>query len=121
MVEDSTLNTKDAFWHAKNVHIKNSTVNGEYLGWYSENLTFENCKITGTQPFCYAKGLTLINCQMQGCDLSFEKSEVNATLTAPILSIKNPASGTIAVPSVGEIILDYKTDCKIVIKEEALV
>lgn len=120
-IEDSTLNTKDAFWHAKNIHIKNCTVNGEYLGWYSENLTFENCKISGTQPFCYAKGLTLINCQMQGCDLSFEKSEVNATLTAPILSIKNPISGRIEVPSVGEIILDYKTDCKIVIKEEALV
>ena len=121
VVEDSILSTKDAFWHAKNVHIKNSTVNGEYLGWYSENLTFENCKITGTQPFCYAKGLTLINCTMENCDLSFERSEVNASLTAPILSIKNPASGRIEVPSVGEIILDYKTDCKIVIKEEALV
>ena len=120
-VENSILNTKDAFWHAKNVHIKSSTVNGEYLGWYSQNLTFENCKITGTQPFCYAKGLTLINCTMENCDLSFERSEVNASLTAPILSIKNPIAGRIEVPSVGEIILDYKTDCKIVIKEEALV
>ncbi len=121
VIDKCSFNTKDAFWHAKNVHIKNSTVNGEYLGWYSENLTFENCIITGTQPFCYAKGLTLINCQMQGCDLSFERSEVNASLTAPILSIKNPIAGRIEVPSVGEIILDYKTDCKIVIKEEALV
>lgn len=58
---------------------------------------------------------------MQGCDLSFEKSEVNATLITPVLSIKNPASGTIAVPSVGEIILDCKSDCRIITKEEALV
>jgi hypothetical protein len=58
---------------------------------------------------------------MHNCDLSFEKSEVNATITSFVLSIKNPSSGRIEVPSVGEIISDYKTDCQIVIKEEALV
>lgn len=39
-------------------------------------------------------------------DLSFEKSGVEATLTAPIVSIKNPLSGHIYVPQVGEIIRD---------------
>lgn len=39
-------------------------------------------------------------------DLSFEKSEVEATLTCPIISIKNPLRGSITVPSVGEIIMD---------------
>lgn len=104
--ENCNFDTKDAFWHAKNVIVRNSVVKGEYLAWYSENVTFENCKIIGTQPLCYCKNLRLINCQMEGCDLSFEKSEVEATLTAPIDSIKNPAGGHIYVPSVGEIIMD---------------
>ncbi|MGI5885171.1 MAG: DUF3737 family protein [Candidatus Spyradocola sp.] len=104
--EDCTLDTKDAFWHAKNVLVRNCTVKGEYLGWYCENVTFENCKISGTQPLCYCKGLRLIDCEMTDADLSFEKSEVDATLTAPILSIKNPYAGCIRVPSVGEIVRD---------------
>lgn len=53
--EDCEFNTKDAFWHAKNVVVKNSIVKGEYLAWYSENVTFENCTIIGTQPFVIVK------------------------------------------------------------------
>jgi hypothetical protein len=110
--ENCTLNTKDAFWHAKNVTVRNSIVNGEYLAWYSENITFENCKIKGTQPLCYCKGLKLINCEMIDADLSFEKSEVEATLTAPIVSIKNAASGHVSVPAVGELIkTDPRAEC----------
>lgn len=104
--ENCNFDTKDAFWHAKNVTVKNSVVKGEYLAWYCENVTFENCKIIGTQPLCYCKNLKLINCEMIYTDLSFEKSDVEATLTAPIDSIKNPMSGHITVPSVGEIILN---------------
>ncbi|HCT91052.1 MAG TPA: DUF3737 domain-containing protein, partial [Lachnospiraceae bacterium] len=48
----------------------------------------------------------LINCEMIDTDLSFEKSEVEATVTTPVVSIKNPLSGRIYVPSVGEIIYD---------------
>ena len=103
---DCELNTKDAFWHAKNVTVRNSVIRGEYLAWYSENLTLENCTIIGTQPFCYCKNLKLIDCEMVDADLAFERSEVEATLTAPILSIKNPLSGRITVPEVGEIIRD---------------
>ena len=106
VIEDSDLNTKDAFWHAKNVTVRNSTVRGEYLGWYSENLTLIGCRIIGTQPLCYCKGLRLIDCEMIDTDLSFECSEVEATLTAPIVSIKNPRAGSIRVPRVDEIILD---------------
>ncbi len=104
--EDCVFDTKDAFWHAKNVTIRNSTIKGEYLAWYSENITFENCKIIGTQPLCYCNGLKLINCEMTDTDLSFERSHVEATLTAPIVSIKNPLSGHIYVPKAGEIIMD---------------
>ena len=104
--EDCVFDTKDAFWHAKNVTIKNSTVKGEYLAWYSENITFENCRIIGTQPLCYCKNLKLKSCEMIDTDLSFERSCVEATLTAPIVSIKNPLSGHIYVPEAGEIIMD---------------
>ncbi|MCM1544400.1 MAG: DUF3737 family protein [Ruminococcus sp.] len=104
--ENCNFDTKDAFWHAKNITVKNSVVKGEYLAWYSENITFENCKIIGTQPLCYCKKLKLINCEMVDTDLAFERSDVEATLTAPIISIKNPLSGSITVPSVGEIIMD---------------
>ena len=115
IIKDCNFNTKDAFWHAKNVTVKNSVIKGEYLGWYSENLTLENCKIIGTQPLCYCKGLTLIDCEMIDCDLSFEKSEVNATLTSQILSIKNPLSGRIKVPYYNELIMDDKnSDCEII-------
>ncbi len=104
--ESCTLNTKDAFWHAKNVYVKNCTIKGEYLAWYSENITFESCTIIGTQPLCYCKGLKLINCETTDCDLAFEKSEVEATITNDVISIKNVLSGTVKVKSVGEIICD---------------
>lgn len=104
--ENCNFNTKDAFWHAKNVVVRNSVVNGEYLAWYCENVTFENCTISGTQPLCYCKNLKLINCKMLDADLAFEKSDVEATVITPMISIKNPLSGTIKVPEVGEIIMD---------------
>lgn len=101
-----SFDTKDAFWHAKNVTVRNSTVKGEYLAWYSENLTFENCRIIGTQPLCYCRNLRLINCEMIDTDLAFERSEVEAEITTPILSVKNPLSGRITAPQVGEVIID---------------
>lgn len=104
--EDCVFDTKDAFWHAKSVVVRNSVVKGEYLAWYCENVTFENCKIIGTQPFCYCKGLKLIDCEMEDADLCFEKSEVEASIITPVISIKNPLSGRISVPSVGEVIRD---------------
>lgn len=104
--EGCTFDTKDAFWHAKNVTVRDSVIRGEYLAWYSEGLTLINCKIIGTQPFCYCKNLKLIGCEMIDTDLSFEKSEVEATITTPVVSIKNPLSGQICVPCVGEIIRD---------------
>lgn len=104
--EDCDFNTKDAFWHGENITVRNSVIKGEYLAWYSDGLTLENCKIIGTQPFCYCRNLKLVNCEMIDCDLAFEKSEVQANITTPVISIKNPLSGTIRVPSVGEIIRD---------------
>ena len=101
-----TFDTKDAFWHAKNVVVRDSVIRGEYLAWYCENVTFERCTIIGTQPLCYCKNLRLIDCKMEDADLAFEKSQVEATLLTPVVSIKNPASGRILLPAVGEIIRD---------------
>ena len=104
--ENCVFDTKDAFWHGENVTVKNSVVKGEYLAWYSDGLTLINCKIIGTQPLCYCKNLKLIDCEMIETDLAFEKSQVEATVTTPVISIKNPLSGRIFVPEVGEIIMD---------------
>lgn len=118
--ENCVFDTKDAFWHAKNVVVRDSVVKGEYLAWYCENVTFENCRIIGTQPLCYCKGLKLIDCQMEETDLAFERSEVDATITTPVVSIKNPLSGRIVVPAVGEIIRDIpEANGKIVITEQS--
>ena len=110
-IEDSVFrncvfNTKDAFWHAKNVTVYDSVVSGEYLAWYSENLKFVRCKISGTQPLCYCKGLVLEDCEMENTDLSFERSDVCATIKGNILSVKNPISGYISADSIGEIVID---------------
>lgn len=123
-IEDSIFtgcefDTKDAFWHAKNVTVRDSYVKGEYLAWYCENVTFENCTIIGTQPLCYCKGLRLINCRMEGCDLSFEKSEVDADVTTAIDSIKNPKSGKIVCAGVSEVIMDDpEARGEIIVREE---
>ena len=117
--ENCRFDTKDAFWHAKNIVVRNSVVKGEYLAWYSENVTFENCRIIGTQPLCYCKGLRLVNCEMTDTDLAFERSEVEADITTPVISIKNPLSGHITVPDVGEIIRDIpEANGKITVKEQ---
>lgn len=104
--ENCIFDTKDAFWHAKNVTVKNSVIKGEYLAWYCENVIFEDCIIIGTQPLCYCKGLKLVNCEMKDADLCFERSEVEADISSPVISIKNPLKGRIYVPAVDEIIMD---------------
>ena len=119
-IENSVLDTKDAFWHSKNVVVKNSIIKGEYLAWFSDGLTLINCKISGTQPLCYCKNLKLIDCEMTGCDLSFEYSDVEATIIGHVDSVKNPKSGTITLDSVGEIIKEHPViECtgKVIIRE----
>ncbi len=113
-VTDSVLDTKDAFWHSKNVTVTNTTLRGEYLGWFSENLTLVGCHIAGTQPLCYCKGLRLVDCTMEDTDLSFEYSEVDATVRGHIVSVKNPRTGRIRADSIGEIVSEdsvMETDC----------
>lgn len=114
--ENCVFDTKDAFWHGENITVKDSVVKGEYLAWYSDGLTLINCKIIGTQPFCYCKNLKLIDCEMIDTDLAFEKSEVEAVITTAVDSIKNPLSGRIQVPEVGELIIDEEdSKCEVLV------
>ena len=106
VIRNSWLDTKDAFWHSKNITVIDSVIKGEYLAWYSENLHLIRCTIIGTQPLCYCKGLVLEDCKMEQCDLSFENSFVQATVIGAIDSVKNPRSGFITAGSIGEVILD---------------
>ena len=116
--ESCNLDTKDAFWHAKGVTVKNCRVKGEYLAWYAEDITFINCKIIGTQPLCYCHGVRIIDCEMIDTDLAFEKSDVQATITSPVISIKNPRCGRIELPSGADVILDDpNSKCEIVFKD----
>lgn len=106
LIRNSNLDTKDAFWHSRNITVMDSVIKGEYLAWYSENLHLIRCTIIGTQPLCYCKGLVLEDCRMIDCDLSFENSEVRATIQGSVDSVKNPKSGSIVADSIGQIILD---------------
>ena len=120
-IRNSVLDTKDAFWHGKNITVYDSVVKGEYLGWYSENVKFVRCKIIGTQPLCYCKNLVLEDCEMIDCDLSFERSDVNASIKGGITSVKNPRSGRIAADCIGELIADeyaQGSSCEIIVKSK---
>lgn len=116
-IKNSNFKTKDAFWHAKDVTVYDTVLEGEYLGWYSENLRLVRCHIKGTQPLCYCKNLVLEDCTTENCDLSFERSSVQAVVKGDIISVKNPISGFINADSIGEIIFDEKhrisSACKI--------
>ena len=54
---------------------------------------------------------------MIDCDLSFEKSSVEAHIVGSIDSVKNPESGSITADKIGEIIQDSGS-CVIVEKEK---
>lgn len=106
-LENAVLHTKDAFWNCENVTVRNSVILGEYIGWNSKNLTFEHCRIESKQGLCYIDGLKMVDCELPATDLCFEFcSGIDAELTTPVVSIKNPVSGKITLPSVGELILE---------------
>lgn len=106
-VTNSRIVAKDAFWNTSNVTVKNSFINGEYLAWNSSNLRLENCIVESDQGLCYIDGLTIRNTKLLRTDLAFEMcSHIDAQVTSPIDSIKNPVSGRIEAPAVGLLISD---------------
>ena len=107
VVRNSKLNSKDSFWNCENVEIYDSYIIGEYLAWNSKNVKFVNCIIESEQGLCYLDNVELINCKLIHTNLCFELcSNIKADITTHIDSVKNPISGTITCPSIGELILD---------------
>lgn len=120
VIRNAVIDSKDAFWNTENVTVHDSEVNGEYLGWHSHGLRLVRCHISGTQPLCYAHGLTLEDCVFDSdCDLAFEDSDLNARIISPVTSVKNPRTGLIEAPYIGETIIDSHckspTDCRIIV------
>lgn len=118
-IRNAVIDSKDAFWNTENVTVEDSRLTGEYLGWHSRRLHLVRCHISGTQPLCYCRDLVLEDCTFDtDADLAFEDSDVRAVILSPVTSIKNPISGRIEAPTVGEVIIDgfrkAPADCEII-------
>ena len=106
-IHNARMNSKDSFWNCENVTIYDSTIVGEYLGWNSKNITLINCTIDSNQGMCYIDGIKMVNCKLLNTDLSFELcSNVDATISTKIDSVKNPISGRIEARKIEELIMD---------------
>lgn len=107
VIRNAILNSKDAFWNCSNVTVYDSKITGEYLGWNSKNITFINCQIESNQGLCYMDNIKLVNCSLIKTDLSFELcSNIEASITSHIDSVKNPISGHIHAKGIDELIID---------------
>ena len=108
-VHNAKIISKDSFWNCENVVIYNSYIEGEYFGWNSKNIKLVNCTIDSNQGLCYIDGLEMENCVLNNCNLSFELcSDIKASISSHINSVKNPKNGIIKANSIGEIIFDEK-------------
>lgn len=105
-MEDTSAQSEYFMMRSDHLVFRNVKLRGKYSFQYIEDAVFENCKIIGTQPLCYCRNLALDHCEMMDTDLAFERSEVEAVITTPVVSIKNPYAGHIKVPAVSEIIRD---------------
>lgn len=91
-------------WSVRGIEMENCTAESEYFMMRAEFLSFRDVRMKGKYSFQYITDSVFENCVFD----TFERSDVEATLTAPIVSIKNPLSGHIYVPEVGEIIMDIE-------------
>ena len=96
-VDHSFMNLRYPFWHDRGVTIRNCELTQLCRAalWYSEDVVIEDSKLHGIVKMLHLK-----------TDLAFERSDVEAVITTPVISIKNPLSGLIQVPAVDEIIRD---------------
>ncbi|QGV04410.1 DUF3737 family protein [Lactobacillus acetotolerans] len=106
-VHNSTFVSKDAFWNCDNVTIYDSTIDGEYLAWNTNNIKFVNCVIESDQGLNYIDHLEIKNSTLLHTDLAFEYvSNINAEINSKVDSVKNPISGNISAPEIGNLIMD---------------
>lgn len=96
-VDHSFMNLRYPFRHDRGVAIRNCELTQLCRAalWYSEDVVIEDSKLHGIVKMLHLK-----------TDLAFERSDVEAVITTPVISIKNPLSGYISVPEIGEIIRD---------------
>lgn len=104
--ENCKFLSKDCFWNADNIVIRNSFISGEYFGWNSKNITLIDCTVESLQGMCFIENLVMKNCKIINTTLAFEYSTVDIESTTRIDSVKNPISGVIKAPSIGELILE---------------
>jgi hypothetical protein len=106
-VHNSTFVSKDAFWNCKNVTIYDSIINGEYLAWNTSNIKFVNCKIESEQGLNYIDHLEVKNSDLLHTDLAFEYvANMDVQVNSKIDSVKNPISGRLTAPEIGQLIMD---------------
>ena len=112
------IHSNEAFRYSKNVTVADSVIQGTCIGWYSENLTLIGCKIIGKHPLCHCKNLKLIDCVMEDAIHAFEGSDVKASISGHVASVKNPLSGRIVADAIGEVLMDEDKEsaCKIQIR-----
>lgn len=125
--EHCFFNLRYPFWHDQKLTIANSEMTSGCRAalWYSNHVNISNTKLHGIKALRECSDVAIqncdiispefgwsvqkiINCEMIETDLAFEKSQVEAEIITKIDSVKNPLSGRITAPDIGEVILD---DC----------
>lgn len=110
VINNSKLNTKDAFWNCEDILIENCEISGEYFGWNSKNITIRNSRISSHQGFCYIENLRLENVEIYDTDLAFEYCKnIEADIKGHFQSIKNPITGHIKAEHFDKYIQDDET------------
>lgn len=117
-VRNCRIKTRDAFWNTEDVHVENTEIESEFLAWHSHRVEFVNCDVSGLQPLCYAHDLILKDCRMgENSEFCFEYSEVQASISNRIVSIRNPHKGRIVAKEIGQIVWDEwklpDSDCEV--------
>lgn len=92
-IADSPFKAISILYRKSHIWLDNSFFALRYPFWHDWNLKITGCELTE-------------NCRADEADLAFEKSQVEAELTEPLISIKNPYQGCIRVSRVGEVIRD---------------
>ena len=108
---DGPADGESALKECERVAVEGSFMNLRYPFWHDRGLALRDVEMTELcrAALWYCRGLSLVNCRMEGCDLAFERSHVTASITTPVLSVKNPLAGSrIELPAVGEVIRDVE-------------
>ena len=123
IVQAKTFDEERALYNLQDATVRDCTFagpkDGESALKEARNVTLENCAFSLRYPLWHTVGFNLKNCTMEDTDLSFEYSQVEATVKGHIDSVKNPASGFITADSIGQVIWEdsvIESTCKVNIR-----